>query len=156
MRNDHGFSLAELMITLGIVSLGSLSVMFFYKELAMSKNRVEYSAELDTLINQVSSAISGDNCVSKLGLKNLSVTGENVPLTYLPSSIRLLKINSIYLSDMTLAKTYNNYNIITSALNINYNSFGSNQSKVIKLAVLHAKKNNLNDVISCSITPIAI
>lgn len=145
-----------MLLVLGIASLGGLFTMYLYKEIAVAKSRVEYGVEFNTFINEINAGIGSDKCASILNLTPLTGSAQKMPLKYSSSAMRLLKVNSVYLTDITLAKMKNASLFFISTININVNKIGSNQMQDLALGVLYFKIDSLNQAMSCSNTPIAI
>lgn len=156
MKSNSGFTLVEVLTTLAVISIGVLGTTQLLEGLKKSERSTDYATEFDSTVNEIQSVISGSNCKAKLGLTTLTATNPKVSLTYLPPTLHLLKINSVFLNDLTLAQTINTNHILTSTINININRFGSNLVQDQIVAVLYIQTDNNNNVTLCSNTPIAI
>jgi prepilin-type N-terminal cleavage/methylation domain-containing protein len=156
MKRNSGFTLVEVIATLAVISIGVLGTTQLLEGLNKSEKSTNYTTEFDSTVSEIQSVISGSNCKAKLGLITLTATNQKVSLNYLPPTFRLLKINSVYLNDLTLAQTTTTNQIITASINININRFGSSQVQDQIMAVLYIQTDNTNNVTLCSNTPIAI
>jgi prepilin-type N-terminal cleavage/methylation domain-containing protein len=156
MKSNSGFTLVEVLATLAVISIGVLGTTQLLEGLKKSERSTDYTTEIDSTVSEIQSVISGSNCKAKLGLTTLTATNPKVTLTYLPPTLRLLKINSVFLNDLTLAQTTSTNHILTASINININRIGSSQAQEQTVAVLYIQTDNTNNVTLCSNTPIAI
>lgn len=152
--DKNGFSLVEVIVSLGILSILAFVIVKATSTTVELKTEGESFFEIGSFVNEVKIKINSSKCLAMLPLNYLYENVENVVSFSIPQPSNVIIDRSV-LNEVIKVNEKVDYRIYTSIFQIEYRLKGQkNPPKKANIAVVYFKTDLLNKVLTCSGTPI--